>query len=221
MRRTTRTGPTTRKTGGRRRRTRRRCEREGRRSKDKIEPTSDANLGTRLAWYASEAFGDAVALVRGRGDGGDATATTGEEKKNIIAWDEAVQRLRDDYDRTYFVTGKMDLGLYEEDCEFADPFVSFRGVARFKKNLDNLGALMKDVTLVVDSFEEIEEEGTVSTKWKFKCVLGLPWSPRLSASGGTKHVFNRENRMVQHVESWDIDPSVALRQLVTPGKAKK
>ena len=59
------------------------------------------------------------------------------------------------------------------------------------------------------------------TKWKFKCVLGLPWSPRLSASGGTKHVFNRENRMVQHVESWDIEPTVALRQLVTPGKAKK
>jgi hypothetical protein len=28
--------------------------------------------------------------------------------------------------------------LYAEDCEFADPFASFRGKARFKGNLENL-----------------------------------------------------------------------------------
>ena len=38
--------------------------------------------------------------------------------------------MREDYDRAYFVTGQMDIPLYQEDCEFADPFVSFRGVSR-------------------------------------------------------------------------------------------
>ena len=83
-------------------------------------------------------------------------------------------------------------------------------------------AFMEDVTLVLDDFDVIEEESVVSTKWKFKCVLGLPWRPSLAASGGTKHVFDKEtNRMVQHIESWNIDPVVALRQLIKPGKKQQ
>lgn len=34
------------------------------------------------------------------------------------------------------------------ECMFADPFAGFRGVARFKKNVGNLGSLMRDVKLV-------------------------------------------------------------------------
>lgn len=45
---------------------------------------------------------------------------------------DAVARLKTDFDRFYFVTGQMDLDLYEEDCTFADPFVAFQGRQRFK-----------------------------------------------------------------------------------------
>lgn len=48
---------------------------------------------------------------------------------------DAVARLRTDFDRFYFVTGQMDLDLYEEDCTFADPFVAFKGRERFKVRL--------------------------------------------------------------------------------------
>jgi len=157
-----------------------------------------------------------TALFRGKREEGEGAADDSEPAATI-PWEEAVSRLRSDYDRVYFVTGKMDLGLYEPDCEFADPFVSFRGLDRFKKNLDNLGSFMEDVQLVVDEFSADEESGKVETKWKFKCTLGLPWKPVLAASGGTSHVFNGRNRMAQHVESWNIDPAVALRQLVRPG----
>jgi hypothetical protein len=34
---------------------------------------------------------------------------------------------------------------YAPDCTFADPFVSFTGVDRFKRNVANLGGLMSDV----------------------------------------------------------------------------
>ncbi len=30
-------------------------------------------------------------------------------------------------------------------------------------------------------------------------------------------MFNARNRMAQHVESWNVDPVVALRQLTRPG----
>ena len=193
--------------------------RAGKKERERIKPTADTDLGTKIAWYASEAFGDVTALVKGRfgGEAGDGEESTSSANPPLT-FDEAVERLRVDYERVYFVTGSMDLGLYEADCEFADPFVSFRGVSRFKKNLDNLGSFMNDVSLSIDSFEVNEAEGVVETQWKFRCRLGLPWRPNLAASGGTKHVFNEKHLMEQHVESWNIEPVVALRQLVRPGR---
>lgn len=42
----------------------------------------------------------------------------------------------------YFISGKGEMADYDPNCLFADPFVSFKGVDRFKKNVSNLGALM-------------------------------------------------------------------------------
>ena len=50
-----------------------------------------------------------------------------------------MERLRADYDRNYFLTGDIDVPLYTEDCEFADPFTSFRGRQRFVQNLKPFG----------------------------------------------------------------------------------
>ena len=53
-----------------------------------------------------------------------------------------VASIRGDYDQTYFFTGSADMEAYEPDCLFADPFTSFRGVDRFRKNVTNLGGLL-------------------------------------------------------------------------------
>lgn len=50
-----------------------------------------------------------------------------------------------------------------------------------QNNLDNLGSLMQDVSLKVTKWEETEE--SIKTKWRFRCVLGLPWKPTLAAAG--------------------------------------
>ena len=60
----------------------------------------------------------------------------------VMSRDEIVASLRDDYATNYFVSGKGDMAAYADDCEFADPFVSFRGVSRFKQNVGKLGVLM-------------------------------------------------------------------------------
>lgn len=78
---------------------------------------------------------------------------------------------------------------YEEDCLFADPFAGFNGVGRFKKNVGNLGGLMEDVKLDVYEFKELED--SVQTKWRFSCILSLPWKPRLAAGGSTTHELNQ------------------------------
>lgn len=63
-----------------------------------------------------------------KADGSEAVADLSEP----ISRTDAVARLKTDFDRFYFVTGQMDLDLYEEDCTFADPFVAFDGRQRFK-----------------------------------------------------------------------------------------
>ena len=54
---------------------------------------------------------------------------------------EVIASLREDYNNNYFVSGTGSMEAYEPDCEFADPFASFRGTQRFKKNVGNLGGL--------------------------------------------------------------------------------
>lgn len=85
------------------------------------------------------------------------------------------------------VQGKMI--AYEDDCLFADPFAGFNGVARFKKNVSNLGTLTEDVKLDVYEFNELEN--SVETKWRFSCILSLPWRPRLAAAGSTVHELDK------------------------------
>jgi hypothetical protein len=53
--------------------------------------------------------------------------------------------IREDYDVNYFISGTGAMAAYAPDCTFADPFVSFQGVERFKNNVSNLGGLMSEV----------------------------------------------------------------------------
>jgi len=183
-------------------------------------PTSDADAGVKAAWYASEAFGDIVSLFRGKSAESE-PAKIPEGKSEKLSWAGTVEKLRADYDRCYFVTGQLDPSLYLEDCEFADPFVSFKGLQRFKKNLDNLGPFMENVNLKITDWDD-SEPGVVRTKWRFSCVLGLPWRPSLAAAGGTDHFFEEQSgKMIKHVEKWEIEPLDALKQIIRPGREKK
>ena len=56
----------------------------------------------------------------------------------------------------FIYLGDMTMGLYEEDCEFADPFVSFTGRKRFKQNVSNLGSFMEEVKLKIVDWKEDE-----------------------------------------------------------------
>lgn len=53
--------------------------------------------------------------------------------------------IREDYDVNYFISGQGSMAGYAPDCTFADPFVSFQGVERFRRNVSNLGGLMSQV----------------------------------------------------------------------------
>ena len=86
----------------------------------------EPNAVTKSAWFAAELAGRAKAALGGAPEKGPTTAPP-----RSVA--EAVKRIEADYEgEPYFLTGRMDAGCYDEDCEFADPFVSFTGRQRFE-----------------------------------------------------------------------------------------
>jgi len=91
----------------------------------------EAGWWDQLVWNAAETLGNARASLVGS----EPEMPMGEAP---ISRDELVERLRADYDRNYFLTGDVDVPLYTDDCEFADPFTSFRGRQRFVQNLKKL-----------------------------------------------------------------------------------
>ena len=126
--------------------------------------------------------------------------------------------IRQHYDQNYFVAGGIDLSdCYATDCEFADPFASFKGTERFIRNVSNLGGMLSDVEIELLDWK-ILDDGNLQTKWRFSGMLsGLPWKPRLAAAGGTLHVFDSNtNYVVRHYESWDVKPEVVVKNLLKP-----
>lgn len=52
--------------------------------------------------------------------------------------------------------GNLTLDAYEEDCEFADPAGSFRGLRRFKRNCTNFGSLLEKSNMKLMKWEDFE-----------------------------------------------------------------
>jgi len=172
-------------------------------------PTTTDDLGLKAAWYGAEAFGKVI----GGGDAKSSSASSAAAPPT--SREAALASIRADYDEDYFVSGRGTLSAYAPECVFADPFVSFTGVDRFKQNVGNLGGLMREIDLNVTEFTETNEG--LQTEWRFTCILDLPWRPRLSAKGGTTHVIDKAtNLVVRHYERWDVEPAKVLKQLFVP-----
>ncbi|KAG6545240.1 hypothetical protein Mapa_013352 [Marchantia paleacea] len=147
-------------------------------NEERTPPTAEASPLVKLAWYGSEAFGNAVAMFRPK-SGEDQAADDGEQKfDGPVDREDAVALIKKDFDRSYFVTGNMATGIYENDCEFADPFVSFKGLNRFRQNVGNLGSFMEESSLKLTEWQEYEDR--IYARWRFNCVLSLPWRPILA-----------------------------------------
>eukprot|EP00965_Chrysotila_dentata_P102107 3370524-Pleurochrysis_carterae.AAC.1 len=107
----------------------------------------------------------------------------------------------------------MDVSLYAEDCEFADPFVSFKGRQRFQDNLQNLagGCSLLVLPTVTECmrfrFPAKQKQLAQFERWLWplaasgvptsyktrllvKLQLGLPWKPVLAWPWGVEHVFD-------------------------------
>lgn len=77
------------------------------------------------AWYGVEAFGKVFRQANNaKKDFGNLDI---DLTKPPTSMKETLARIQLDNDRYYFLSGEVDRLIYDKDCVFADPFVSFDG----------------------------------------------------------------------------------------------
>lgn len=73
-----------------------------------VGPTAETSPLVRFAWYASEAFGKAVAVFRENKAGEEASPAALDR---ALSREEAAELLRKDYEQSYFVTGALHASM--------------------------------------------------------------------------------------------------------------
>ncbi|KAH8088716.1 DUF2358-containing protein [Aureococcus anophagefferens] len=132
-----------------------------------------------------------------------------------------------DFGNEYLWSGKITPELYDEDCVFTDPTLSFAGLRTFEANLANLDfwieSLVPEGRRRVDLFDLALVPGAtdrVRAKWRMLGALRLPWGPVLDLNGTTTYTLGGDGgRISSYDETWDMTAGDALGQLLRPGAA--
>jgi len=163
---------------------------------DKKQTKEDPDALTKASWYAVEAFGKVF--------GSDVESQTASNTPPQ-SMEETLERIKEDNEREYFLSGQVDKLIYDEQCTFADPFVSFDGRERFVENLANLGSFITNYSAKPLNYKV--EKNAVETKFMVKLELNLPWKPVLAWPWGVRCEIDPETNLIcRHEESWDIEP---------------
>eukprot|EP00980_Cylindrotheca_fusiformis_P012162 scaffold2939_cov123-Cylindrotheca_fusiformis.AAC.6 len=169
----------------------------------------DMNPLTKSSWYGVELFGKVFGSAKK-----DAEPKEEDYSGSLKSLDETFARIKLDNDRSYFLSGQVDEDIYDPECVFSDPFVSFTGRDRFVENLANLGSFITNYSAKVLDYDA-DDSTMVQTKIMVKLELNLPWKPVLAWPWGVKYTIDPETCLiVDHEESWDIDAWEGIATLV-------
>lgn len=169
--------------------------------------TTGMNPLVKSSWYAVEVFGK----MFGRARSNEGPPNLKSSPKSL---EETLKRIELDNNRSYFLSGEVDKLIYDENCIFSDPFVSFSGRDRFVDNLKNLGSFVTKYDAKVMRYTVKEGELEVDTKVMVKLELNLPWKPILAWPWGVTYEIDKESFLIiSHKESWDIDPYEGVKQI--------
>ncbi|GAX10321.1 hypothetical protein FisN_3Lu526 [Fistulifera solaris] len=181
---------------------------------DRESPELTNNPFTKASWYAVEAFGKVFGTPVKNVD--DSELMVIDRSRPPSSMEETIQRLKEDNDRQYFLSGTIDELIYDEDCTFSDPFVSFQGRKRFVENLQNLGSFITQYSAKPLDYTQNDTDGTtvVQTKFMVKLQLNLPWKPVLAWPWGVVCTIDPETKLItKHQEVWDIAPWEGVKQI--------
>jgi hypothetical protein len=112
---------------------------------------------TKSSWYAVELFGKLFGSAK------DEAQVVEDYSGPPKSLQETLNRIKLDNDRSYFLSGQVDEDIYDPECVFSDPFVSFAGRDRFVTNLANLGSFITNYSARVLDYDA-DDSTVVKTK---------------------------------------------------------
>lgn len=177
------------------------------------------NALLKIAWYGSELLGIAASFLSPKSnvEAPERDVQLARDGSGAVDRARVVETIKEDFARSYFVTGNLTLDAYEEECEFADPAGSFKGLGRFKRNCTNFGLLIEKSNMKLMRWEDFEDKGI--GHWRFSCIMSFPWKPILSATGYTEYYFDTETgKVCRHVEHWNVPKMALLKQILRPSR---
>jgi Uncharacterized conserved protein (DUF2358) len=191
---------------------------------DEAGTKANMNPFTKSVWYGVEKFGQVFgrALKKSENSNDDKIDFSGPPS----SLDETVKRIQLDNNRSYFLSGQVDKEIYQDDCLFADPFVSFRGRDRFVDNLQNLGSFITKYDAKVIKYSDVVARNdnsvpAIETKIMVKLQLNLPWKPVLAWPWGVTYEIDPDSYLItKHEESWDIEPWEGFKQIFRKATVK-
>lgn len=128
---------------------------------------------------------------------------------------------RDIVENEYLWTGQISTELYDEDCVFSDPTLTFEGLSTFERNIALLDPLLErwlqSKRVYLRDLRQVD--GIVEAKWRMDGRFALPWRPRLRLDGSTRFVPGPDGRVVTYDERWEnLSALGALLTVLTPEK---
>jgi hypothetical protein len=156
----------------------------------------------------------------------DSTVPARVYEKEYLTPIEVLNGVIGDFENGYLFSGNIDAQIYDEDCVFTDPTLSFKGLSTFERNIKALKPILDkfvgDTLVVLYDCQINEEDKTIRADWRMSGAIGAPWRPRIELTGNTVLTYDpdRGGRVVDYYESWDLTAAVALSQLLQPSKIK-
>lgn len=141
-----------------------------------------------------------------------------------VSPEELLDGLRADFlEREYLFTGDITPNLYDEECVFTDPTLSFKGLATFERNLAALdpilNALLGDRAVELFDARLDKASNCIECRWRMSGGINLPWRPRIELRGRTRYSYDaaRQGRIVRYDEFWESSAAEQLLALLRPG----
>ena len=142
--------------------------------------------------------------------------------KTVLTPIEILDGVIGDFENGYLFSGQIDSEIYNEDCVFTDPTLSFKGLSTFERNIKALKPVLDkfvgDSSVILYDCQLDLAAKQVRAIWRMSGAVNLPWRPRIELTGNTilSYDTNKGGRIVDYYERWDLPAATALLQLFQP-----
>ena len=129
---------------------------------------------------------------------------------------------REDNNKGYYITGKLNTTIYRDDCVFdgPDPDMPVHGLRKYLNAASQLFDYQSSSARLLSM--EIIDERKIMAFWEIKGVLHLPWHPKLPVwTGSTTYHVDEDGLIYFHEDKWDMSVLQAFTETFFPNLASR